>query len=122
MDNPKIVIHFLLLQKIRHRVPQIWITSQWKRGILTTQVKPTHATIYKLISKWMPQSSYSEIYNTRYPRIEQNTEGQAPSDPCTSTVNDLLCSPWAYSFSSSAPWAKCSILLWQRCLQSHLVS
>jgi len=35
-------------------------------------------------------------------RREQNTEGLAPSDPCTLTMINLLCSPWAQSFSSPA--------------------
>jgi len=30
---------------------------------------------------------------------------------CTSTVINLLCSPWYHSFSSPGHWAKCSILL-----------
>jgi hypothetical protein len=38
-------------------------------------------------------------------------KGGHHSDPCTSTVFDLLCKPLAQSFSSPAPWTKCNILL-----------
>ena len=36
---------------------------------------------------------------------------QLPIDQCTSTVFDLMCSPWAHPVSSPTPWAKCRILL-----------
>jgi hypothetical protein len=45
--------------------------------------------------------------------VEKNRirKGGHHSDPCTSTVIDLLCNPLAQSFSSPAPRTQCSILL-----------
>jgi hypothetical protein len=42
---------------------------------------------------------------------EEYKEGGNYFELCTSTIPDVLCSPYVLAFSSPALWKKCSILL-----------
>jgi len=90
------------IERIQELALSTWNAQVWWWQCLMWEVNITASTV--LCSKL---DRWNFCVNTSYLSVEHSI----PIDPCTSTVFDLTCSPWAHPVSSSTLWAKCSILL-----------
>jgi len=103
----------IYLPQLRHTMcTLIQNTLYTWRASFTSGFHPTNTY------SWKNTIQYNIIQNNtiQWKRIERNrTEHRRAGTECTLTMIDLMCIPWAHSFSIPTLWAKWSILL-QRCL------